>query len=43
VNGVAADWSASPTGALIHVTQTVRFAPRSGARVEHYIATSACP
>ena len=42
VNAVAADWSASPTGALVQVTQTVRFAQRSGARVERYTATSAC-
>ena len=42
VNAVAADWSASSTGTLVRVTQTVRFAQRSGARIEHYTATSAC-
>jgi len=42
LNAVAADWSASPTGLVVHVTQSVRFSQRSGARVEHYTATSAC-
>ncbi len=42
VNAVVADWVASPAGSLVQVTQTVRYSQKSGARVEHYLATSIC-
>jgi Tfp pilus assembly protein PilV len=42
-NAVAVDWTASPAGSVVRVTQTVRYPQRSGARVERYTATGACP
>jgi len=42
VNAVEVSWTASPTGALVHVTQTVRYPQRFGVRVEHYDAVGTC-
>ena len=42
VNAVAVDWTASPAGALLRVTQTARYEQNAGPRIDHYDATGAC-
>lgn len=42
VNAVAVDWTASPAGSLVHISQTARYHQKYGMHVEHYDAIGAC-
>lgn len=42
VKAVTVDWSASPAGSLIRVTQTVRYPQKFGPRVDQYDAIGTC-
>jgi len=41
-NAVAVEWTISPAGALVHVTQIIRYPQKLGVRVEHYDAIGTC-
>ena len=42
INGVVANWTAAPSGQLMHVVQTTRYPQKIGSRIEHYDAIGAC-